>query len=114
MSNARLSLSALGNIVGRFMGLMLRCGNHECTHRWLDADYKGPDLVARVQPGVGLGACAHPGFHPGYLYIVSAKSSRPISIRLISLVPAPISYSFASRHSLPKGYSLMYPLPPKT
>jgi len=23
-------------------------------------------FVARVQPGMGLGAKAHPGFHPGY------------------------------------------------
>lgn len=30
-------------------------------------------------------------------------SSRPISIRRISLVPAPISYSFASRSNRPVG-----------
>ena len=34
---------------------------------------------------------------------VSANSSRPISMRRISDVPAPISYSLASRHNLPKG-----------
>ena len=45
-------------------------------------------------------------------HFVSLNSSRPISIRRISDVPAPISYSFASRHSRPVGYSLMYPLPP--
>ena len=28
-------------------------------------------------------------------------------------MPAPISYSFASRSSRPVGYSLMYPFPPK-
>ena len=38
---------------------------------------------------------------------VSANSSRPISMRRISLVPAPISYSLASRHRRPSGYSLM-------
>ena len=40
-------------------------------------------------------------------YFVSAISSRPISIRRISEVPAPISYSLASRHRRPVGYSLM-------
>ena len=34
---------------------------------------------------------------------VSANNSRPISMRLISLVPAPISYSLASRHRRPSG-----------
>ncbi|KAG1185073.1 hypothetical protein G6F35_014954 [Rhizopus arrhizus] len=38
---------------------------------------------------------------------VSLNSSRPISMRRISLVPAPISYSLASRHRRPTGYSLM-------
>ena len=38
---------------------------------------------------------------------VSANNSRPISMRRISLVPAPISYSFASRRKRPVGYSLM-------
>ena len=36
-------------------------------------------------------------------YIVSANSSRPISMQRISLVPAPISYSLASRHRRPSG-----------
>ena len=36
-------------------------------------------------------------------HIDSAKSSRPISMRRISDVPAPISYSLASRHSRPVG-----------
>jgi diaminopimelate epimerase len=40
-------------------------------------------------------------------HIVSENNSRPISMRRISLVPAPISYSLASRHSRPRGYSLM-------
>src|SRR6202012_2186525 len=43
----------------------------------------------------------------GVPYIVSENSSRPISLRRISLVPAPISYSLASRHSRPSGYSLI-------
>lgn len=43
----------------------------------------------------------------------SLKSSRPIIILLISLVPAPISYSLASRRRRPVGYSFTYPLPPK-
>ena len=37
------------------------------------------------------------------IYMVSANSSRPISMRRISLVPAPISYSLASRQSRPRG-----------
>ncbi len=40
-------------------------------------------------------------------YILSEYSSRPISMRRISLVPAPISYSFASRQSRPTGYSFV-------
>ncbi|CFW46012.1 Uncharacterised protein [Bordetella pertussis] len=40
-------------------------------------------------------------------HAVSAYSSRPISMRRISLVPAPISYSLASRHMRPTGYSLI-------
>jgi hypothetical protein len=40
-------------------------------------------------------------------HIVSANSSRPISMRRISLVPAPISYNFASRHRRPVGNSLV-------
>lgn len=40
-------------------------------------------------------------------HMVSAYSSRPISMRRISDVPAPISYSLASRHSRPVGNSLM-------
>src|SRR6185312_1503672 len=46
-------------------------------------------------------------------YAVSLNSSRPISMRRISDVPAPISYSFASRHRRPVGNSLMYPLAPR-
>ena len=42
-----------------------------------------------------------------FTYMVSANSSRPISMRRISDVPAPISYSLASRHRRPSGYSLM-------
>ena len=38
---------------------------------------------------------------------VARSSSRPISMRRISLVPAPISYSLASRRMRPAGYSLM-------
>ena len=36
-----------------------------------------------------------------------ANSSRPISIRRISLVPAPMAYSLASRRMRPVGNSLM-------
>ena len=37
------------------------------------------------------------------IYADLSNSSRPISMRRISLVPAPISYSFASRSSRPVG-----------
>ena len=39
----------------------------------------------------------------GVAHIVSENNSRPISIRRISDVPAPISYSFASRQRRPVG-----------
>jgi ATP-dependent Clp protease ATP-binding subunit ClpB len=39
----------------------------------------------------------------GAPYMVSANNSRPISMRRISLVPAPISYNLASRQSRPSG-----------
>ena len=40
-------------------------------------------------------------------HMLSANSSRPISMRRISLVPAPISYSLASRHRRSTGKSLV-------
>ncbi|MNV11323.1 hypothetical protein D3C71_1018840 [compost metagenome] len=40
-------------------------------------------------------------------YAVSENSSRPMSMRRTSLVPAPISYSLASRHSRSTGKSLV-------
>ena len=51
----------------------------------------------------GLGARIHPRRN----HAVASKISRPISMRRISLVPAPISYSLASRSSRPAGKSLM-------
>src|SRR5690606_33082053 len=54
--------------------------------------------VAAVDHGTGQYRCGQ---------AVSANSSRPISMRRISLVPAPISYSLASRHRRPVGYSLI-------
>ena len=45
--------------------------------------------------------------HPRRNHAVASKISRPISMRRISLVPAPISYSLASRSSRPAGKSLM-------
>ena len=41
--------------------------------------------------------------HPRRNHAVASKISRPISMRRISLVPAPISYSLASRSSRPVG-----------
>ena len=48
----------------------------------------------------GCQSCRRPAPH-------SLTSSRPMRKRRISLVPAPISYSLASRSSRPVGYSLM-------
>lgn len=41
-----------------------------------------------------------------YLLSYCLLNALPITIRLISLVPAPISYNFASRRSRPAGISL--------
>ena len=43
----------------------------------------------------------------------SRINSRPMSIRRISEVPAPISYNFASRRSRPAGKSFVYPFAPR-
>jgi hypothetical protein len=43
------------------------------------------------------------GLHFQCHYLVSSNNSRPINMRRISLVPAPISYSLASRSSRPVG-----------
>ena len=40
-------------------------------------------------------------------YALPWNSSRPINMRRISLVPAPISYSLASRNRRPAGKSLI-------
>ncbi len=61
-----------------------------------------PPIGVRAAPTMTIGSLSH-----GSSHFVSLKSSRPISMRRISLVPAPISYSLASRHSRPVGYSLM-------
>ena len=45
-------------------------------------------------------------------YPIAPNISRPTSIRLISLVPAPISISLASRKIRPTGLSDRYPAPP--
>ena len=71
-------------------------------------------LVGRKRPRASLASLAHFESHivpirpwSSNRYFVSLNSSRPISIRLISDVPAPISYSLASRHRRPVAYSLM-------
>jgi len=48
-----------------------------------------------------------PGVYRPPAAVASRTSSRPMRKRRISLVPAPISYSLASRSSRPVGYSLM-------
>ena len=47
------------------------------------------------------------GLEDVHFQALSANSSRPISMRRISDVPAPISYNLASRHSRSTGYSLV-------
>ena len=65
----------------------------------------GAQIVHRGAQGGGVdGEILAPGVECGTnAHAVSANSSRPISIRLISLVPAPISYSLASRSRRPVG-----------
>ena len=72
---------------------------------------RGPQLIALGTQGCeqGIGS---PGIHCQLREVevhqaVSLNSSRPMSMRRISDVPAPISYSFASRSSRPVGYSLI-------
>jgi len=68
----------------------------------------GPKIFSQgaIVRGVGAEACArriNQGGQPGHAPI----SSRPISIRRISLVPAPISSSLASRAKRSTGQSLV-------
>src|SRR5947207_755023 len=63
--------------------------------------------VGGKRPCTSLTAFAHFQCHRLSGHLVSLNSSRPISIRRISDVPAPISYSLASRQSRPTGYSLI-------
>ncbi|EXI74577.1 MAG: hypothetical protein AW07_01808 [Candidatus Accumulibacter sp. SK-11] len=56
----------------------------------------GPGVAAGDRHGAGPSGRMMP-------YSVSANNSRPISMRRISEVPAPISYSLASRHRRPAG-----------
>jgi hypothetical protein len=97
-----------------------RVGAGRAERAFVAAD-KRAIFVGRQRPRAPLASLAHLESHIRPLlsqlnchrcYFVSLNSSRPISIRLISEVPAPISYSFASRHRRPVAYSLMYPLPP--
>ena len=40
------------------------------------------EFVARVKPGMGLGAKVHPGFHPGYEFVIRDDSfSVPLALR---------------------------------
>ena len=71
--------------------------------------YMTTPSVPRIRRGVWLSSGSDQAPCQGLL---SLKSSRPMSMRRISEVPAPISYSFASRSNRPVGYSFTYPLPP--
>ena len=66
---------------------LLRCGN---VHRDLRAQNAAFNNYAPKRPGA-------------VIQLVSLNSSRPISMRRISEVPAPISYSLASRSRRPAG-----------
>ena len=73
-------------------------------HQWHD-EHPGAHQAAQDAVECGCQGTGNGMFHSPY--IVSANSSRPMSMRRISLVPAPISYNLASRHKRPSGYSLM-------
>ena len=64
------------------------------------AEELGVVIDALLGPGAVVGKQAVEAAHD---YIASAYNSRPMSMRRISDVPAPISYSLASRHSRPAG-----------
>ena len=73
-----------------------------------------PRVGEKRPPGWAVGRC--PALPPGNLatltHAIAPISSRPISIRRISLVPAPISISLASRKMRETGLSFMKPVPP--
>src|SRR5690606_31752868 len=79
-----------------------------------DAGVPAVVLARRLPRSTGLAPVAEgpgPAGRPAHAGLprqaLPWNSSRPISMRRISLVPAPISYSFASRNSRPAGNSLM-------
>ena len=77
-------------------------------HAGLGIPQRAPSASLAASHVIHIRATDAPTGYRGQLYsCVSANSSRPISMRRISLVPAPISYSLASRHRRPVGYSLM-------
>ena len=82
--------------------LLTQIGNLRPHRLGVGAEFLGPGIDLRFQQRHGSPLQAIPAVD-STPHAVSANSSRPISIRRISLVPAPISYSLASRHSRPAG-----------
>ena len=76
-------------------------------HRAVEACRFGRSFDQHVLRLVDRIGCGPAGRQALMDHEVSPKYSRPISIRRISDVPAPISYSLASRHSRPVEKSLM-------
>ena len=76
----------------------------QCQNQW-HHQHPGAQQAAQGAMEECVQCAGKGGLHQPY--IVSANSSRPISMRRISDVPAPISYNLASRHRRPSGYSLM-------
>ena len=78
----------------------------KCIHMICIQGSDSSHLSTKAMIGVftrRVGGDSHDQFCPE----CSLKSSLPISMRLISEVPAPISYSFASLSNRPVGYSLI-------
>ena len=76
------------------MPSLARANPPACTS---EPESRSEEIAERTQAPCPAGDRRRPA------QLVSLNSSRPISIRRISLVPAPISYSLASRSSRPVG-----------
>ena len=95
-SRSRRSQIARSALVVVATVVWLGCAAAPCTRR------RAPFVARSLRARVASGRKQPPPHH-----MLSAYSSRPISMRRISLVPAPISYSLASRQRRPTGYSLV-------
>ncbi len=90
---ARQELAALGMLTTRILAAAFRRDSQALL------ELVGERAHVRGVRVKGFGIRIHPRRN----HAVASKISRPISMRRISLVPAPISYSLASRSSRPAG-----------